>query len=222
MRNSPLGSRAVPRAVRPAARRLQQRLELMKRRAAGRLRGEVNIDRLVAQGLELGSGVYIGQGVYLDAGHPWLITIGENSVITSGSVVLTHDGATQLPTGLTRLARVIIGKRVFVGAGAVILPGAHIGDDSIIGSLTVVRGEVPPGSIVLGNPGQVVATVDSFAERHLRAAADGPVWPQDGWIAGRGITDGRKTEQRVALANGTSGYLRARPAPRRNSAIQRR
>jgi maltose O-acetyltransferase len=196
-------------------RGLRRRLEVMKHMAVGRLRGEVNVNRLVAQGLVLGSGVYIGQRVHLDAGHPWLITIGDGTVITSGSVVLTHDGATQIPTGLTRIAPVVIGKRVFVGAGAVILPGARIGDDSIIGSLTVVRGEIPPGSIVVGNPGQIVSTVDQFAERHLRAADNGPVWPQDGWMAGRGIDDARKTAQRAALADGASGYLRVRPTPRR-------
>jgi maltose O-acetyltransferase len=191
-------------------RGLRRRLDRAKRRAVGRLRGEQNVERLVAQGLQLGSGVYIGQGVFLDAGHPWLISIGEGSVITSGSVVLTHDGATQIPTGLTRIARVVIGKRVFVGAGAVILPGAHIGDDSIIGSLTVVRGEIPPASVVVGNPGQVVSTVEAFAERHLTAAAHRPVWPQNGWMAGRGINETRKAEQLAALADGSSGYLRTR------------
>jgi maltose O-acetyltransferase len=198
-----------------ARRRVRQDLELLKRRVLDRVRGEVNINRLVAQGLELGRGVYIGQRVHLDAGHPWLISIGDHSVITSGSVVLTHDGATQLPTGLTRIAPVVIGKRVFVGAGAVILPGARIGDDSIIGALTVVRGEIPPGSIVIGNPGQIVSTVDAYAERHLQAAADGPVWPQNGWMAGRGITDARKAEQRAVLGGATSGYLRVRPGPLR-------
>jgi hypothetical protein len=38
------------------------------------LRGELNVDHLVVQGLELGQGVFIGRRVYLDTGHPWLIS----------------------------------------------------------------------------------------------------------------------------------------------------
>jgi maltose O-acetyltransferase len=168
----------------------------------------VNVDRLVAQGLELGAGAYIGQGVFLDAGHPWLISIGEDSVITSGTVVLAHDASAKLHTGFTRIARVSIGKRVFVGAGAVILPGATIGDDSIVGALTVVRGDVPAGSVVVGNPAIIVSDVESFAEKHRVAATHAPVWPHAGWIAGQGITESHKRAQRDALAGGASGYLR--------------
>ena len=166
----------------------------------------MNVDRLVAEGLELGPGVYIGRGVYLDAGHPWLIAIGEDSVLTSGTIVLAHDASTKLHTGCTRIARVAIGKRVFVGTGAVILAGSRIGDDSIIGALAVVRGEVPPGSLVVGIA-RVVSDVESFAERHRDAVASGPVWPHKGWMAGRGITEARKRAQREALPWGTSGYL---------------
>ena len=127
--------------------------------------------------------------------------------MTFGSIVLAHDASTKLHTGCTRIARVAIGKRVFVGTGAVILAGSRIGDDSIIGALAVVRGEVPPGSLVVGNPARVVSDVESFAERHGDAVARGPVWPHEGWMAGRGITEARKRAQREALPWGTSGYL---------------
>jgi maltose O-acetyltransferase len=167
----------------------------------------VNIDRLVAEGLELGPRVYIGRGVYLDARNPWLISIGEDSVLTSGVIVLVHDGSTRLHAGCTRIARVAIGKRVFVGAGAVILAGSTIGDDSIVGPLTVVRGDVPPGSLVVGNPAKVVSDVESFAQRHRDGIATGPIWPHEGWTAGRGISETRKRAQREALAGGISGYL---------------
>lgn len=186
---------------------VRRTLERLKRRALQRVRGEVNVDRLVAQGLELGRGTYIGRGVYIDAGHPWLISIGEDSVLTAGSIVLAHDGSTRLHTGCTRIARVAIGKRVFVGAGAVILAGSTIGDDSIVGALAVVRGEIPSRSLVVGNPAQVVSDVDSFAERHRNAVADGPAWPYEGWMAGHGVTDAAKHAQREALADGRSGYL---------------
>jgi maltose O-acetyltransferase len=186
---------------------VRRTLDRVNRRLRQRLRGEVDIDRLVAQGLELGRGTYIGRGVFIDAGHPWLISIGDESVLTAGAIVLAHDGSTRLHAGCTRIARVRIGNRVFVGAGSVILPGSTIGDGSIVGALTVVRGEVPPRSIVIGNPGKVVSGVDSFAARHREAAAAGPAWPYRGWMAGHGVTEAAKRAQREALSGGRSGYL---------------
>jgi hypothetical protein len=188
---------------------MQAVLEAGKTRLRQRLRGEANIDRLVAEGLTLGSGVYIGRRVSFDSGHPWLIEIGDDSVITAGTMILAHDGSTRFATGCTRIARTTIGKRVFVGAGAVILAGARVGDDSIVGALTVVRGEIPPGSVVVGNPGVVVGDVGSFGERHREAVARGPVWPHAGWMSGMGISEERKLQQRQALSGRVSGYLRA-------------
>ena len=194
----------------------RETLEVVARRALQRLRGDQNVDRLVAEGLELGGGTFIARDVYLDPGHPWLITIGEESVLSPGVIVMAHDASMKRHMGFTRIARVVIGKRVFVGAGAIILPGSRIGDDSIVGAGAVVRGDVPPASLVVGNPGKVVADVKAVAERHRQAATRGPTWPHEGWTVGRGITDARKRAQREALANGDSGYLAATPvaAPR--------
>jgi maltose O-acetyltransferase len=124
-----------------------------------RLRGETSLERLVAQGLRLGSGARIDRGVYLDAGHPWLIDIGDEAVLSYGVIVLAHDASTRAHTGYTRIARVDIGRRVFVGPGAVILPGTRLGDDVIVQPLAVVRGAIPPGTVVEGNPGRVVGDV---------------------------------------------------------------
>ena len=177
------------------------------RRVLARLRGELSVERLVAQGLELGERTFIARGVYLDPGHPWLISIGDETGLSPGVVVMVHDASMRRHMGFTRIARVAIGKRVFVGAGAIILPGSRIGDDSIVGAGAVVRGDVPPSSMVVGNPAKVVADVKSVAEWHRQAATQSPTWPHDGWTVGRGITEARKRAQREALAGGVSGYL---------------
>lgn len=49
----------------------------------------------------------------------------------------------------------VIGNDVWFGYGALVLPGARIGDGAIIGAGAVVRGTVPPYAIVTGNPGTV-------------------------------------------------------------------
>jgi maltose O-acetyltransferase len=184
-------------------------LERAARRALQRLRGDQNLERLVAQGLELGRDTYIARGVYLDPGHPWLISIGDETGFAPGVIVLAHDASMKRHMGYTRIARVEIGKRVFVGAGAIILPGSRVGDDAIVGAGAVVRGIVPPGSLIIGNPGKVATDVASAAQWNLQAAKRAPVWPHDGWTVQSGITAERKRLQREALADGISGYLAA-------------
>lgn len=191
---------------------MRQTLERFKYRAVQRLRGELNVDRLVAEGLEIGRGTFVARDVYLDPGHPWLITIGENAGLSPRVVVMVHDASMKRHMGHTRIARVVIGDRVFVGAGAIILPGTRIGDDSIVGAGAVVRGDIPPGSMVIGNPAKIVSDVKSVADWHRQAAGQSPVWPHEGWTIGRGITDARKRSQRQALAQGISGYLEATPS----------
>jgi len=192
----------------PTAR---QAVERAKRRALQRLRGELNVDRLVAEGLEIGRGTFVARNAYLDPGHPWLITIGEDSGLSPAVFVMVHDASMKHHMGHTRIARVVIGDRVFVGVGAIILPGTRVGDDSIIGAGAVVRGDIPAGSMVVGNPAKVVSDVKSVADWHRHAARQAPVWPHEGWTVGRGITDARKRAQREALASGISGYLKATP-----------
>jgi maltose O-acetyltransferase len=172
-----------------------------------RLRGQLSVERLVADGLELGKRTFIARDVYLDPGHPWLISIGDESGLSPGVIVLVHDASMRRHMGFTRIARVVIGNRVFVGAGAIILPGSRIGDDSIVGAGAVVRGDVPPGSLVVGNPAKIVADVESVADWHRHAAMHSPSWPPHGWMSGHGITEARKRAQREALAGGISGYL---------------
>ncbi|MDU8945205.1 CatB-related O-acetyltransferase [Ovoidimarina sediminis] len=50
----------------------------------------------------------------------------------------------------------VLGHDVWLGQGARVLPGARIGTGTIIGAGAVVGGDVPPYSIVAGNPGRVV------------------------------------------------------------------
>lgn len=49
-----------------------------------------------------------------------------------------------------------VGHDVWIGYGAIVLPGAQIGHGAIIGAGAVVRSNIPPYAIVIGNPGTVV------------------------------------------------------------------
>jgi maltose O-acetyltransferase len=180
----------------------------LKRRIAARLRGEIDVNRLVAQGLELGRAVYVAPTAYLDASHPWLIRIGDETLIGPWAIVLAHDTSTRLHTGHTLIGRVTIGKRVYVGHGAIVTASSTVGDDAVIGPGAVVLGDIPARSLALGNPAEVVSDIGRFAETHRQAIARGPVWPIPGWTLGGGISDERKLAQREALVD-RCGYLKS-------------
>lgn len=180
------------------------------RRGLDRLRGDVSVARLVAAGLDLGRDVFIARGAYLDRGRPWLISIGDESVIAPFAVVLAHDASMRIQLGYARLAPVVIGKRVFIGYGAIVLPGSRIGDDSIVGAGAIVHGEVPPRSLVVGDRSMVIEDIDPILDRHRQAIAQSPTWPPEGWTRYSGITEAGKRAQQEALADGGSGYLGAR------------
>ena len=189
--------------------RSQTALNRWKRRFLDRLRGQLSPDRLVALGLQLGDGVFISRTAYLDPGFPWLITIGDEATLAPGVIILAHDASMQRHVRRTLIAPVVIGERAFIGAGAIILAGSRIGDDSVVGAGAVVSGEISPGSVVAGNPARVIGDVESAARRHRDAAARGPTWPHVGWTLLSGITEERKLMQRQALAAGIPGYLAA-------------
>ena len=52
-----------------------------------------------------------------------------------------------------------IGKNVWIGAGAVILPGVTIGDNSVIGAGSVVTKDIPANVVAVGNPCRVLREI---------------------------------------------------------------
>jgi serine O-acetyltransferase len=104
-------------------------------------------------GIEIHPGATIGPGFFID--HGMGVVIGETSEI--GADVTLYHGVTLGGTSLEKGKRhPTIGDRVVIGAGAKVLGAIIIGEDSRIGANAVVVKSVPPNSVVIGVPGQVV------------------------------------------------------------------
>ena len=100
--------------------------------------------------MDIGEGTAISTSAKLDKTNPQGIHIGKYSVITFGAAILTHDYV----NNLNRDVR--IGDNCFIGAHSIILPGVTIGDGCIVAAAAVVARDVPPGSLVAGNPARIV------------------------------------------------------------------
>jgi serine O-acetyltransferase len=104
-------------------------------------------------GIEIHPGATIGPGFFID--HGMGVVIGETAEI--GAEVTLYHGVTLGGTSLAKGKRhPTLGDRVVVGAGAKILGAITIGEDSRIGANAVVVKSVPPNSVVVGVPGQIV------------------------------------------------------------------
>lgn len=101
-------------------------------------------------GLDIGEGCEISFSARLDKTNPRGIHIGEYTIITLGSIIFSHDNVNN------RQLETRIGKHCFIGARSIILPGVQVGDNSIVGAGSVVVKNVPPRSIVVGNPAHII------------------------------------------------------------------
>lgn len=104
-------------------------------------------------GIEIHPGAVIGKCFFID--HGMGVVIGETSEI--GDYVTIFHGVTLGGTGKESGKRhPTIGNHVMIGAGAQVIGSFTVGAHSKIGAGTVLLKEVPPGSTVVGLPGEVV------------------------------------------------------------------
>lgn len=92
------------------------------------------------------------------------VTIGDYTFIAHEVTIADHFAATPPIDSLTDEpanlviphTSIVIGENVWIGARAVLLAGANIGEGAIIGAAAVVDFVVPPHAIIAGNPARVV------------------------------------------------------------------
>ena len=98
--------------------------------------------------------------VILDAAK---ITIGDNCMLAPKVCIfaVTHPkDPKKRAEGMGISKPVTIGNNVWIGGGAIIMPGVTIGDNAIVGAGAVVTKDVPKNAVVAGNPARVIEIMD--------------------------------------------------------------
>lgn len=120
------------------------------------------IDDLRKKGVIIGNNVDILNSIVDN-----YVEIGNNVTITNATI-LSHDASTKKFLGKSKFGKVVIGNDVFIGLGAIVLPGTIIGDKVIVGAGAVVSGKIESDSVVVGNPCKKICSFDEYIEKHKR------------------------------------------------------
>jgi len=111
--------------------------------------------------LVIGNQCFVGKMVCLDLTE--LIEIGDNSAVSVGVTILTHEdpgGYNELRRYFPRKSgRVVIGSNAWIGTSSTLLCGITIGDHSIIGASSLVKDNIAPYSVAAGIPAKVIRTI---------------------------------------------------------------
>ncbi|MGH7517758.1 MAG: acyltransferase [Gemmatimonadales bacterium] len=110
----------------------------------------------------MGRRVHIASGCFIEV-SPGGLAIGDDVLVGPNCSILTSKyvyDRLDLPLHLQGHTSdgVVIGRNVWIGANAVVLDGARVGDNTIVAAGAVVSGQIPPNSIVQGDPARVIFT----------------------------------------------------------------
>ena len=114
---------------------------------------------------DCGKNIKIGKNVFINAGCKFQdqggIEIGDGALIGHGVVLATlnHDFAPENRSTLHPSA-IKIGKNVWIGSNATVLPGVSIGDGAIVAAGAVVTRDIPAKTIAAGVPAKVIRKID--------------------------------------------------------------
>lgn len=144
-------------------RRLRQKLP---RQRGVNCQIEATVSFAHPERIKLGNHVYMGPRCFING--QGRVEIGDGSILAPGVVILSssHDCSDErlLPYSLDNvMAPVVVGRGVWIGWGALLLNGIHIGDGAVVGAGSVVTRDVAAGEIVVGNPARVVRQRDVAA-----------------------------------------------------------
>lgn len=127
------------------------------------------IKYLKKHGCDIGDNVHFHdpKNTFVDPNVLYNISIGNNVSITRGVTILAHDYSYKVFRNIyhdmpQKFGVTKIGNNVFIGMNAIILMGSNIGDNCVIGAGSVVSGNIPSNSVVIGNPAKILCSIENY------------------------------------------------------------
>jgi acetyltransferase-like isoleucine patch superfamily enzyme len=113
---------------------------------------------------QLGSRTIVMQMSFLNPTKP--LVIGDDTGIGGHCLIFTHGSWLNVLDGYpVAFEEVTLGKSVWLPWRVFVMPGARIGDGSVIGANSLVQGVIPPSSLAVGAPAKVIRSAPDFPQR---------------------------------------------------------
>lgn len=149
---------------------------------------DLTVKACINLGMKVGDGCHGLSACTIDYAHCWLIEIGNNVTFAPQVYLLAHDASTKRYLDYTKIAKIRIGDRAFIGARSIIMPGVTIGVNAIVAAGSVVTKSVPDGCVVGGNPARVLTNTDEYIERHKKNMVNSKIYDSN-WTIGGNISN---------------------------------
>jgi acetyltransferase-like isoleucine patch superfamily enzyme len=110
-------------------------------------------------------------------GEAWLVRIGDHCAIGPDVTFVTHNANTIFQhkyESLTGFGSIDLKDYTYVGVNVTIMPNVTCGPNCVIGAGSVVTKDVPPDTVVAGNPARVICTIDEYEVKCREAHIDMP------------------------------------------------
>ncbi len=113
---------------------------------------------------DFGKNITLGKRIFINSGCRFQdqggVVIGDDCLIGHNTVLATlnHDLDPSRRADL-HPAPIVIGRNVWIGSNATVLPGVTIGDNAVVAAASVVTKDVPENTVVVGSPARVVRTL---------------------------------------------------------------
>jgi acetyltransferase-like isoleucine patch superfamily enzyme len=123
-------------------------VEIQKNASVGK-RCKISSHTFICEGVTIEDNVFIGHGVmFINDSYP-------RATAADGNLQTEADW---------KVEQTVVKKGASIGSGATILSNLSIGENAIVGAGSVVTKDVPPSSIVVGNPAKVMRYIDQITE----------------------------------------------------------
>lgn len=167
---------------------------------------ELTLEACKEKGMKVGKNCHGLAASTIDYAHCWLIEIGDHVTFAPQVYLLAHDASTKRDLDYTKIAKIIIEDKAFIGARALIMPGVTIGKNSIVAAGSVVTKSVPEGFVVAGNPAKVISKTEDYIKKHRLKMQQAHVYDQS-WTIGGGITPDMRRQMSDQL-HAATGYVK--------------
>lgn len=133
------------------------------------------IEHLKKIGVRVGNDVILFRpmNTTIDIQNPHLLKIGSHVMITGPVTIFTHDYSWSVLKKkygeiLGNQQETVIEDNIFIGWGATILAGSHIGSNSIIGAGSIVSGKLEGNAVYAGNPARKIMSIEDYYEKRKK------------------------------------------------------